>query len=54
MRVRLDGDDELAIDYLDGTPALLPASFTFHFVPGDGRARYLATAVGVGERVLAE
>jgi len=54
VRVRLEGDDELAVDYLDGTPSLLPASFAFHFVPGDGRARFLATAVGIGERVLTE
>ncbi len=50
VRVRLDGEG-LAYDYLDGPPALLPAQFRFKFVPGDERARFLVTAVGVGERV---
>ena len=50
VRVRLAGD-RLAFDYLDGPPALLPPSFTFRFAPGENRARFVVTAVGVGERV---
>lgn len=51
LRVRLDGADRLAFDYLDGPPALLPPTFAFRFVPGEQRARFVVTAVGVGERV---
>jgi CubicO group peptidase (beta-lactamase class C family) len=54
LRVRLDGTDRLAFDYLDGPPALLPPTFAFRFVPGDDRARFVVTAVGVGERVTSE
>jgi hypothetical protein len=51
VRVRLEGTDRLAFDYLDGPPALLPPTFAFRFVPGEERARFVVTAVGVGERV---
>ena len=51
LHVRLDGADRLAFDYLDGPPALLPPTFVFRFVPGEARARFVVTAVGVGERV---
>ncbi|HVJ94182.1 MAG TPA: serine hydrolase [Labilithrix sp.] len=54
LRVRLEGTDRLAFDYLDGSPALLPPTFAFRFVPGEERARYVVTAVGVGERVADE
>ncbi len=50
VRVRLEGD-HLVIDYLDGQPAQLPATFVFRFVPGEVRARFLVTVAGVGERV---
>jgi CubicO group peptidase (beta-lactamase class C family) len=53
VRVRLDGE-RLALDYLDGPPALLPPSFAFRFVPGQNRARFVVTVVGVGERVADE
>jgi hypothetical protein len=53
VRVHLDRGG-LAYDYLDGPPALLPAKFHFQFAPGEPRARYLVTAVGVGERVAGE
>ncbi|HET9934547.1 MAG TPA: serine hydrolase domain-containing protein, partial [Polyangiaceae bacterium] len=49
--VRLVGSDQLAFDYPDGPPALLPASFAFRFAPGEQRARFVVTAVGVAERV---
>ncbi len=51
VRVRLDGPDRLAFDYLDGPPALLPPTFAFRFVPGQEHAQYVVTAVGIGERV---
>ena len=51
LRVRLDGADRLAFDYLDGPPPLLPPTFAFRFVPGEERARFVVTWVGVGERV---
>ncbi len=51
LRVRLDGTDRLAFDYLDGPPALLPPTFVFRFVAGQERARFVVTPVGVGERV---
>lgn len=51
VRVRLEGADRLAFDYLDGPPALLPPTFVFRFAPGEERARFVVTAVGVGERV---
>ncbi|MFL5303939.1 MAG: serine hydrolase [Polyangia bacterium] len=51
LRVRVDGTDRLAFDYLDGPPAVLPASFAFRFLPGDEHARFVVTPVGVGERV---
>jgi CubicO group peptidase (beta-lactamase class C family) len=51
LRVRLDGKGRLAFDYLDGPPALLTPTFVFRFVPGEERARYVVTWVGVGERV---
>ncbi len=54
LRVRLDGPDRLAFDYLDGPPALLPPSFMFRFVPGEERARFVVTVVGVAERVAGE
>ncbi len=54
LRVRLDGADRLAFDYLDGPPALLPPTFAFRFVPRDERARFVVTALGVGERVASE
>ena len=54
LRVRLEGTDRLAFDYLDGPPALLPPTFVFRFVPGEERARFVVTAVGVGERVADE
>ena len=54
VRVRLDGTDRLAFEYLDGPPALLPPTFVFRFIPGEERARYLVTAVGIGERVAKE
>jgi len=54
LRVRLDGPDRLAFDYLDGPPALLPPTFVFRFVPGEERARFVVTVVGVGERVLGQ
>ncbi len=50
LRVRRDGTDRLAFDYPDGPPALLPPTFAFRFVPGDERARFVVTAVGIGER----
>ena len=53
LRVRLEGD-RLAFDYLDGPPALLPPSFVFRFVPGERSARFVVTAVGVGERIADE
>lgn len=53
VRVRIE-NDELAFDYLDGQPALLPPTFAFRFVPGEERARFAVTAVGVGERVADE
>ena len=40
----------LAIDYLDGRPPLLPPRFRFVFERGAERARYVVTAVGVGQR----
>ena len=51
LRVRLDETNQLAFDYLDGPPALLPPTFAFRFVPGEAHARFVVTAVGVGERV---
>jgi CubicO group peptidase (beta-lactamase class C family) len=54
VRVRIDDDDRLAFDYLDGPPALLPPSFVFRFLPGEPRARFIVTPVGVGERVANE
>lgn len=54
VRVRLEGRDRLAFDYPDGAPALLPPTFVFRFVPGEARARFVVTAVGVGERVADE
>lgn len=51
LRVRIEGTDRLAFDYLDGPPALLPPTLMFRFVPGDERARFVVTVVGVGERV---
>jgi CubicO group peptidase (beta-lactamase class C family) len=54
LRVRLDGTDRLAFDYPDGAPALLPPTFAFRFVAGEDRARFVVTAVGVGERVERE
>jgi CubicO group peptidase (beta-lactamase class C family) len=54
LRVRLDGAGRLAFDYPDGPPPLLPPTFAFRFVPGDERARFVVTAVGVGERVASE
>jgi CubicO group peptidase (beta-lactamase class C family) len=53
LRVRIEGD-QLAFDYLDGPPALLPPTFTFRFVPGEERARFVVTVVGVAERVADE
>jgi CubicO group peptidase (beta-lactamase class C family) len=53
VHVRLEGE-RLAFDYLDGPPALLPAKFQFQFGPDDQRARFLVTAVGIGERVADE
>jgi len=50
VRVRLEGD-KLVVDYLDGQPAPLPATFVFGFVHGDERARFVVTFAGVGERV---
>jgi|GEM_PF-2463090 len=54
VRVRLDGPDRLAFDYPNGAPALLPPTFVFRFVPGEARARFVVTVVGVGERVADE
>ena len=54
VRVRLDDTNALAFDYLDGPPALLPPTFVFRFAPGEERARFVVTAVGVGERVAEE
>ena len=54
LRVRLDDEGRLAFDYLDGPPALLPPTFVFRFVPGEARARFVVTVVGVGERVADE
>jgi hypothetical protein len=54
LRVRREGNDRLAFDYLDGPPALLPPKFVFRFVPGEERARFVVTVVGVGERVANE
>ncbi len=53
VRVRLDGD-RLAYDYVDRRPPLLPAMFRFRFEPGDERAKFLVTAVGVAERIAEE
>lgn len=50
VRVRL-AEGRLAFDYVDRTPALLPPSFRFRFAPGNNRARYMVTAIGVGERI---
>jgi CubicO group peptidase (beta-lactamase class C family) len=50
VRVRLEGK-RLAYDYPDGAPHLLPPWFRFQFRPGNARARYVVTLVGVGERV---
>ena len=50
VRVRLERD-ELAFDYPDGPPPLLPPWFTFRFVAGEPRARFVVTAAGVAERV---
>jgi CubicO group peptidase (beta-lactamase class C family) len=49
LRVSQEGD-ALVIDYLDGAPPLLPASFRFVFEPGAQQPRYVVTAVGVGMR----
>jgi len=49
LRVSREGDG-LMIDYPDGDPSLLPASFRFVFEPGAHRARYVVTPIGVGER----
>jgi CubicO group peptidase (beta-lactamase class C family) len=49
LRVSLEGD-QLAIDYLDSPPPLLPPNFRFVFEPGSEHARYVVTAIGVGER----
>jgi CubicO group peptidase (beta-lactamase class C family) len=54
LRVRLEAPDRLAFDYLDGPPALLPPTFVFRFVPGEQRARFVVTAVGVGERLAGD
>jgi CubicO group peptidase (beta-lactamase class C family) len=43
-------DDALVLDYLDGPPPLLPATFSFHFDTGTLHPRYVVTPVGVGER----
>jgi CubicO group peptidase (beta-lactamase class C family) len=50
LRVSLE-DGSLVIDYLDAKPPLLPPSFHFVFEPGAAHARYVVTAVGVGERL---
>lgn len=50
LRVSLEGD-RLAIDYLDGPPPLLPVIFRFAFAPGESRAAYVVTAIGVGRRI---
>jgi CubicO group peptidase (beta-lactamase class C family) len=54
LRVRLDGQGRLAFDYPDGPPPLLPPTFVFRFVPGEEQARFVVTAVGVGERAADE
>jgi hypothetical protein len=54
LRTPAGGPDLLPFDYLDGPPALLPPTFVFRFVPGQERARFVVTAVGVGERVADE
>ena len=50
LRVSLEGE-ALVIDYLDGPPPLLPPGFRFAFEPGQERATYVVTPVGVGKRV---
>jgi hypothetical protein len=52
LRVSLEGE-QLVIDYVDGTPVALPFEFGFVFEPGVEQARYVVTAVGVGERLAA-
>lgn len=54
LRVRIDEANRLTFDYLDGPPALLPPTFAFRFMPGEARAKYVVTVVGVGERVADE
>lgn len=54
VRVRLDDDHRLAFDYLDGPPALLPATFTFRFLPNSPQAQFIVTPVGIAERVANE
>jgi CubicO group peptidase (beta-lactamase class C family) len=54
LRVWREGSDRLAFAYLDRPPALLPPKFLFRFAPGEERARFVVTAVGVGERVANE
>jgi hypothetical protein len=49
LQVSLE-EGALVIDYPNGAPALLPPNFRFVFEPGAERARYVVTAVGVGER----
>jgi hypothetical protein len=49
LRVSLE-EGHLVIDYLDGSPPLLPANFRFAFERGALQARYVVTPVGVGER----
>jgi CubicO group peptidase (beta-lactamase class C family) len=50
LRVSLEGE-RLVIDYLDGKPPLLPATFHFVFDPGALHAHYVVTPVGVGQRL---
>lgn len=51
VRVRLDGEGRLVLEYVDGPPALLPPALMFHVAPGEDRARFVVTAVGIAERV---
>jgi len=49
LRVSLE-QGRLVVDYLDGAPPLLTPGFRFVFEPGERRARYVVTPIGVGER----
>jgi CubicO group peptidase (beta-lactamase class C family) len=53
LSVLLDLRDDWRAE-IEGSPRPLPPQFVFRFVPGEARARFVVTVVGVGERVAKE